>query len=125
MDTILDYVPSIYVLFVLRDPRDSAVSKHKSKPNQYYGSLRYWFNYMPYYERFKNHPSVLTVKYEDLVARPDATQELIHDHLPFLQEKHRFSEYTRHAVPSADAKKALGGVRKIDTSSIGNWRNHK
>jgi len=125
MDTILKYVSNIYVLFVLRDPRDSAVSKHKSKPDHYYGSLRYWFNYMPYYERFKDHPRVLTVKYEDLVAQPDAIQEEIHDHLSFLEKKYRFSQYTRHAEPSEDAQKALGGVRKINTSSIGNWRNHK
>jgi len=125
MDSILRYVPSIYVLFVLRDPRDSAVSKHKSKPTHYYGSLRYWFNYMPYYARFKDHPRVLTVKYEDLVARPDAIQAKIHEPLSFLEKNHRFSQYTRHAEPSADAQKALGGVRKINTSSIGNWRNHK
>ncbi|NBC24760.1 MAG: sulfotransferase family protein [Bacteroidetes bacterium] len=125
MDTILKYVSNIYVLFVLRDPRDSAVSIHKSKPDHYYGSLRYWFNYMPYYERFKDHSRVLTVKYEDLVVRPDAIQEEIHNKLSFLEKKYRFSQYTRHAAPSEDAKKALGGVRQINTSSIGNWRNHK
>ncbi len=125
MDTILQKVSNIYVLFLLRDPRDSAVSKHKNKPHHYYGSLRYWFNYIPYYQRFRNHPRVLTVKYEDLVSKPNAIQDKIQDTFPFLEKKDRFSNYTRNASPSEDAEKALGGVRAINTSSIGNWRNHK
>jgi hypothetical protein len=65
------------------------------------------------------------VKYENLVAQPDKTQERIGRTFPFLKKTNRFSHYTRNARPSADAKKALGGVRKINTSSIGNWRKHK
>jgi len=125
MDSLLRFVSNIYVIFVMRDPRDSAVSKHKSKPSHYYGSLRYWFNYIPFYLKFRDHPRVLTVKYENLVTRPDHIQEKIQQTFPFLNKKARFSEYTRNARPSSDAQKALGGVRKIDTSSIGNWHNHK
>lgn len=45
--------------------------------------------------------------------------------MPCLERTAAFSEFHEHATPSERAIEASGGVRAIETSSIGNWRQHK
>lgn len=122
---IVKKIKDIYAIIVLRDPRDSAVSVHNEDPDNYYGTLAYWHNYLPFYEACKNHPKILAIKYEDLVTNADEVQQTISSHFKFLVEKDRFSNYLSHAKPKKESLLALKGLRKIETSSIGNWKNHK
>jgi hypothetical protein len=115
---------SLYVICLVRDPRDMVVSKHGAFPDQYWCSLRYWFLFMSYYERLKKNKQVLVIKYENLVTNPDETQRQIHEFLPFLKVKHRFSKFHIHAEVSELGKSALKGVRPIIPKGIGNWKNH-
>jgi len=120
----LTMMPELKVICMMRDPRDVIVSKHGSAKDQYWCSLRAWHTSIKHHRKIGGHPQMLTVHYEDLVQDPDAVQEKIQQFMPFLKKKHPFSEYHQHANPSSDSNDALRGVRPINTSSIGNWKNH-
>ncbi len=117
-------MPQLYVIYMLRDPRDMVVSSHGSKPGVYWCSLRYWKAFTPCYRKIRNHPRVITVRYEDLVTNPDRVQEEIRQRMPFLVQQTRFSTFHKHAGPSADSLEAMRGVRPISGSSIGRWKEH-
>lgn len=121
---LLEKVKSLYTIVVMRDPRDSAVSVHKNHPSKFYGTFEYWVNYIPFYKRIENHERVITVKYEDLVSKPNQVQKAISAKFGFLQKTDDFTNYIKNAKPTTKAKMALNGVRKIETKSIGNWKNY-
>ena len=121
----LKLMKNLFIIYVMRDPRDSASSFHGRYKEQYYGDFRYWKNFLPYYEKIKNHPRLIYVKYEDLVTDPDKIQSLISTRLPFLKSKDSFSNFHLHSNPSPNTSNALRGLRKADSGRIGNWRNHK
>lgn len=113
-----------FVLCMLRDPRDAVVSKHGSDSARYWTPLALWKWQIDHARRFRAHPNFLLVRYEDLVASPDAVQATIAERLPFLRTRAAFSDFHRVADPSAKSVAALGGVRPISGDRIGNWRQH-
>lgn len=118
-------MPGLWCICMVRDPRDVIVSKHQLKPDVYYTSFKLLKeNYDVYNKYVDSYPNFIFIKYENLVKNPDQVQELIQEAIPFLKKKANFSEFHKIANPSKRAVNALGGVRKINTSSIGNWRNH-
>jgi len=121
----LKLMKNLHIIYVMRDPRDSAVSVHGNYKDEYYGDLRYWHNYMPYYEKVKDHPRLLHIKYEDLVTDPDHIQSEISSRMPFLIFKDKFSNFHTHSRPSYNTTQALKGLRKVDSAGIGNWKIHK
>ncbi len=122
---ILKMMKNLYVIYLLRDPRDMIVSMHGSDQTRYWSNLAYWKNYMPFYEALKDHPRFLMIRYEDMVHRPDEVQAKISEKMPFLRTEHKFSEYHRVSKPSPNSLKALRGLRPVSSNSIGNWRKHK
>ena len=125
VEPVLKVMKDLYVILMLRDPRDSIVSMHGTDKERYWSNLNYWKNFMPFAERLMDHPRFLVLRYEDLAKDPNAVQSKISNFLPFLEKTHDFSEYHRTAKPSSDSKLALGAVRPVSDKSIGNWRNHK
>lgn len=113
-----------HVICMMRDPRDVVVSRHGRKPSRYWTPLRIWKSRMRAVGKLTRWPRFLTIRYEDFVREPDATQMLLQRHMPFLVPKQRFSEYHAVAAPSLAALRALNGVRAIDAASIGRWRVH-
>ena len=124
VEPALRITPTLYVIYMVRDPRDMIVSKHGKDPDVYWSGLVYWKNYTPYGRRLQHHPRFITIRYEDLVARPDEIQQELMDRMPSLNKRAEFSEYHLRSAPSARSRDALGGVRAISSSSIGNWHNH-
>ena len=120
----LDLDPDLYVIAMIRDPRDAIVSRHAISPDVYWAGLRYWNTYLSRWRRIRDHPRVLTIRYEDLVSAPDATQQVLIGRMPFLQPVAKFSEYHLVASPSAKAVRALNGVRPISDAGVGNWKRH-
>lgn len=117
----------LYVIYILRDPRDTISSRsHKNNKNnkKIWGNLQDWMYHQELAEMQLSNPRFITVRYEDLVTNPDKTQLELQNKLPFLQIKTKFSEYHKVAMPSKKSADALGGARKISPSSIGNWRNN-
>jgi hypothetical protein len=122
---VLKMMKNLHVILMLRDPRDSIVSMHGTDKERYWSNLHYWKNFMPFAEELTGHPRFLVLRYEDLASDPNGVQAKISAFLPFIEEKHKFSEYHQTANPSSDSRLALGSVRPVSSKSIGNWRNHK
>jgi len=116
--------PDLYIICMIRDPRDVIVSKHELDPDRYWAGLRFWKTYIPFWRRLRKHPRFITVKYEDLVSDPDRVQQRLVEKMPFLTIKRPFTQYHEVAKPSIDSMKALKEVRPIAPTGVGNWRNH-
>ncbi len=117
-------MPDLYVIYMLRDPRDIITSKHYKNPERYWVSLRFWKTYTPFGRKLKNHPRFITIRYEDLVSDPDQVQVFLLEKLTFLSLKARFSQFHEVARPSSDSIAALRGVRPISATEISKWRHH-
>lgn len=121
----LKRIDELYVIYMMRDPRDVICSKHRLSPEKYWCSLRYWNLFTKIYEdKLRDSERVTLVKYEDLVLNPRAVETQLRDFLPFLEFNKTLADYHKGAKPSAAALQALGEVRSIDSSSVGNWRKN-
>ena len=121
---MLYLLPNLYVIYMLRDPRDTITSKHRKDPDRYWSTLRYWKAYTPYGRKLQHHPRFMTVRYEDLVTKPDEVQAYLMEKMPFLEKRGAFSQYHQFAKPSKRSLDALRGMRPVASSSVGKWRNH-
>ena len=116
--------PELYVLYVMRDPRDVIVSRHGKDKDIYYSNIRLWRELHGYAQRISNHPRFLQVGYEEFVTNPDVVQEQIVNKFPWLQTRYRFSEYHLHAEVSEKSKLAMNDVRPIAPTSVGKWKSN-
>jgi hypothetical protein len=107
---------------MMRDPRDVVVSRHRQHPEVYWANLGQWNRVHREIRGLAGHPRFMLVRYEDLVAEPDAVQDRIAAGLPATERRARFSDFARVAAPAPGAERALGGVRAIGGASIGAWR---
>lgn len=117
--------PDLYVICMIRDPRDIISSKHKKDPDRYWAGLKFWKLYIREVEKLKGHPRFIPVVYEELVTDPDHIQSEIEEKIPFLKKTRLFSEFHRSAEVSEASLEALRSVRPIKPESIGRWREHK
>ncbi len=116
---------ALHFVYMLRDPRDVIVSMHGRARGEYWTNLRAWRESVATMRRLNGHRRFITVRYEDLVARPGAVQDLIRQRLPFLEVERPFSEYHEHAAPTEAYSTAMRGVRPLSGENIGAWRRHK
>ncbi|MCH7982245.1 MAG: sulfotransferase, partial [Proteobacteria bacterium] len=58
--------PTLWVICLIRDPRDAIVSKHAANPGKYCTNLSVWKRGLRSYRRLQKHPRFFEVKYEDL-----------------------------------------------------------
>ena len=117
--------PDLYVIYMIRDPRDIICSKHERDPDRYWASLRYWKTYTMYGRRLSGHPRFIEVRYEDFVSNPDAVQDRLADRIPCLKKRAPFSRYHEVARPSTSSETALRGVRPIRAVSVRKWKGHR
>jgi len=116
--------PELYVIYLLRDPRDVIVSRHGKDGQIYYSNVRLWRELHGAARKLAGHPRFHVVRYEDFVTEPDATQrELVHK-FRWLEQIHSFSRYHEHAQVSAQSALAMHAVRPIAPTSVGVWRKH-
>jgi hypothetical protein len=116
--------PELYVIYLLRDPRDVIVSRHGKDKGMYYSNIRLWRELHEIAKSIASHERFLEVRYEEFVSQPDAVQQQIAAMFPWLKKKHDFSEYHRHAVVSDKSKLAMNDVRPIAPSSVGKWTSN-
>ena len=121
-DVIVD--PELYVIYVMRDPRDVIVSRHGKNKDMYYSNIRLWRELHGYAKTLFGHERFLELRYEDFVTDPDATQEVIAAKFPWLEKTHKFSEYHEYARVSEKSLTAMHSVRPIAPTSVGVWKNH-
>jgi hypothetical protein len=115
----------LWVICMIRDPRDVVVSKHGRDETKYWTNLRVWKECYRNVPKLAKHPRCLMVCYEDLVNEPDDVQDRILRRMPFLTKQFSFSQFHQKARPSRKSVKALGGVRPLSSGSVGAWRRHK
>jgi len=118
--------PRFHAICMVRDPRDTVISKHGSQPDDYWmhtsiGRFRQGWALV---RRHQDHPRFLWLKYEDLIADPDEVQRRIAVRFPFLRMTGRFSDFHRRGTVSGPSQLALNGVRPIDRSNQGKWTEH-
>lgn len=115
--------PRLSVICMVRDPRDTIMSRHGSRPDDYYAHLGRWKRHRAYVKRLRDHPRFVLVRYEDLVTDPDGVQALLVARIPCLKQTRAFSSFHRGTQVSGDASLALGGVRPIGADSVARWRS--
>lgn len=116
--------PELYVLYVMRDPRDVIVSRHGKNKDMYYSNIRLFRELHGYAKAIANHERFLQVGYEEFVNRPDDVQQQIVSKFPWLETRYKFSEYHLHAEVSEKSKLAMNDVRPIAPTSVGKWRDN-
>lgn len=115
--------PDLFVIGVHRDPR-AVITSEIAGEGRYRISYDRWERCIDAARALAGHPRYLEVEYEQLVRDPDAVQSAIAARFPFLVRRHAFSEFARHAQPSARAEIAMGGVRALDANRNARWHRH-
>jgi hypothetical protein len=110
-------------IVMIRDPRDVLVSKHAAYDRPYFLDPKAWAVFNARYHYHRNDPEVLTVRYEDLVLRVGEVQRHIEAFLGRRAER-AFEDFHKQSH-SEFVEKTLNGVRPLDASSIGRWRDEK
>lgn len=116
--------PNLYIICIIRDPRDMISSFHGKYPDKYWASLRYWNLFLKAYKKLERHPRILFFKYEEFTTLPNMAQQKINEKFPFLEQKKEFDQYHLYAAPSKASLNALKTMRPIEPKGIGNWKNH-
>lgn len=116
--------PGIFVVYVMRDPRDVIVSRHGKNKDMYYSNIRLWRELHACARKMADHDRFLQVGYEEFVSSPDTVQEQIAAKFPWLQKLHNFSEYHEYANVSEKSKLAMNDVRPIAPTSVGKWKSN-
>jgi len=123
-EKILKYFKNqVKIIHIVRDGRDVVLSKHPKRPDQYWVSPEKWIRDTGIGLKYRDHSSVYTVKYEDLVLDYEKT---IKDICVFLEIKCRpeILAWHRHAkVCKHDAY--FGEVRDIFQDSVGKWKDSR
>jgi len=121
---LLDADPDLHMIFMLRDPRDAACSRHKRAPDKYWSNLGAFKEAVAAARPVMDHPRFHVVRYEDLARDPDGVQARLAEALPFIRQTAPFTEFHRIVSDAQVEQKALGGVRPVSEASIGTWRAH-
>lgn len=124
LQKILRFEKKLYVICLIRDPRDMIVSSHGKAPDRYYCGLNYWIDFLKGYDKLKNHKRIVFIRYEDFTSNPDKIQNFIESKIPVLNRVCKFSEYHLHANPDDNTTKALKGLRPIEGKGAGKWKKH-
>ena len=125
LNKILKYVSDLYIVCIIRDPRDMVVSYHGLDAEKYFCGLNFWFDFLNDYQKLKNQPRFVLISYEDFTNNPDEVQKYLEKKIPFLKHKNNFSEYHLHAQPDEDTLRALNKLRPIESKGVSNWKEHK
>lgn len=114
--------PDLWMICMVRDPRDVVVSRHRQVPDAYFAPLGISLERMTHLRAARDNPRFIILRYEDLAADPDAVQRQLEAAIPFLKRRHDFSKFHEVAQPTERSVRALSGVRQIGTTSVARWR---
>ena len=120
-DKILNHFnQNVKLIHLIRDGRDVMLSKHPKDPNKYWVSPKRWVNDVRAGLEYKDHPNVLTIKYEDLILTYQKTIEEITDFCNLeLSDKilnwHQHTEVRKNEAWNSK-------VKKIHSNSVGKYK---
>jgi len=118
---ILSYFKNrVRLLHIVRDGRDVVTSQHPTRRNAYWVSIDRWVHDVSCGLEFSEHPSVYTLKYEDLVLQSEETIRKLCDFLDleFVAGMRNFHKHTNVNSSLAWHEE----VTAFHADSIGKWR---
>ncbi len=123
-ETIEEIPEQITIVSIVRHPFDVLTSHNPSSGRRYHISPGRWLGEMLALEYLLDSKRDLTkiLRYEDMVADPDAAQSDLGQFLDLTAERPAH-EFTQSFKPPKNAVAGMHGIRKIDTSSVGRWKN--
>lgn len=116
-----DLVDTWKTVVCLRDPRDVLTSRHPKAPDRYWVSAERWVKAVERSLIVRNHPNVMFIKYESLVADPLAELKKLGRVLHLDYEDSWVTEFHKETIGNKGVARGLGKVRPIDSNSIGRW----
>ena len=112
-------------MVTLRDARDVLVSRHAGYPPErgYYCSPQRWRRVRAAETALRDDPDVTVVRYETLVRDPAAVEHQLREAVGWDVVR-PFARWHEQGDTGLDrmTRGALGGVRPVDASSVGRWR---
>ncbi len=120
-DRILDYYGGQVVLIhLVRDGRDVVTSQHPTAPGHYWVTVERWVADTECGLAFRDHPRVLTLRYEDLITDHVAELRRIcaFAEEPFVPQLESWHEHTRVRRNRAWS----GPVKDVYRSSVKRWQ---
>ncbi|MGM0502003.1 MAG: sulfotransferase family protein [Bacillota bacterium] len=121
---ILNYFgEEVRLIHIIRDGRDVMLSKHPTAPDEYWVSPERWVNDVKAGLEFKDHPQVLTIKYEDLILSYQKTINQICDFIgeEATSELNNWFKNTNIKDSNAWFEKA----QQIHSKSIEKWKKEE
>lgn len=115
--------PGCRFIHMVRDGRDVITSRHPLDPHSYWVSKDRWVADVRAGLRFRDHPQVLTVRYEDLVSKYEETVRSICSFLdePFHSAMLRYPETAKIRSNTA----WFGPAESVHHRSVERWRRQE
>ncbi len=106
---------------IVRDGRDVILSGHPRSQGKYWVEPERWINDVSEGLKYLDHPSVYTIRYEDLIINYRETIEAVCQFLeiPVSEEILNWHRYATVRQNNA----LFSRIAEISTASIGKWRN--
>lgn len=138
IEEILELFPNAKIINMVRDPRAILLSQKRKWMRREMGAhfitkkevLRLRINYHPYTlsklwnaaivaaEKFRSHPQVMTVRFEDILNEPSQTVKEICEHLEI-----DFSEDILEIPQASSSNEKDSNEKGIKKERAGNWKN--
>ncbi len=120
---LLQESPELGVVLMMRDPRDVLTSVHPKNPNTYWVHPTRWIDCAKRIAELVDHPRCLLVRFESLLTKPEAVQEVIADRFGFAIRR-QFADCPQHFEASdVEGLQAMHGARPLDPSRVGAWQS--
>lgn len=117
---IREFQNQVFLIHIIRDGRDVVTSKHPARPDQYFVSPQHWAKQVKAGLKWKDHPQVITVKYEELIMDFEKTVEGILSLLG-LETSEKIMNFQRHT--SIQKPRSLPAtIETVHNRSIGQWK---
>ncbi|HAD96664.1 MAG TPA: hypothetical protein DCG19_04610 [Cryomorphaceae bacterium] len=115
-----EFKERVYVIHIIRDGRDVVTSRHPSLPGEYFVSPEHWVEQVTEGLKWKDHPRVITLKYEELIMDFEKTTRDILSLLA-LEWTEEVKDFQRH-TPVQYPRSLKGRIEPVNSLSIGKWK---
>ncbi len=123
IEPMLHHDPELFVVLMLRDPRDVLASRNfYDETRPWLRSDARWVQAAEVILALSHHPRVQVVRYEELVTDPDTVQQRLASALQWDVVTPWSIGPSGWPTPTTANEKAMWGVRPFDTKSVGQWR---
>jgi len=111
----------VRIIHIVRDGRDVVTSLHPGHASRFWVTPHRWAMDVAAGRRMENHPQILTIRYEDLVQRYEATMRRICE---FIEEEFdaAFLSYP-HSARIKESGAWFNPAQATNDKSIGRWKD--